>query len=82
MKVCTQHNSGNSVSPMYTFPILLVKVDFTTHIKEYKEMSILVLCTYIDIKNFVSFIASYCAAYIYMEVIQLFTPNAANTQIV
>ena len=58
MKVCMQDNSRNSVSPMYILTILLVIVDFTTHMKEYKEMSMLVLCTYIDIKNFVWFIVS------------------------
>jgi len=47
---------------MYTLPILLVIVDFTTHMEEYKQTSMLVLCTYRDIKNSVWFIASYCAA--------------------
>ena len=36
---------------MYTFPILQVTVDFKTHMKEYKQISMLVLCTYTDIKK-------------------------------
>jgi hypothetical protein len=38
--------------------MLLVKVDFTTHMNKYKQTSMLVLHSYIDIKNSVWFMAN------------------------
>jgi hypothetical protein len=53
----------NSVSPVFTFPIPLVIVDFTTNVKQYKADVNACMCP--DTQNFVWFIVSYCEAHIF-----------------